>query len=158
MFGKGSSNHGAEWNTHMDADLTRLFCQGKSIKQLAEEHFFRTENAIRCRLRLLGYRLEVDGDMSKAPNRYLILGVRDGHVQRLVSRRGSTPDEAITQALRAEDIYARTPRGADECLILVSIKDASDDVGAPLNTDVQVIEREPPTPPYRLVSLSRQGC
>lgn len=147
-------NHGDPWTIHMDADLTRLFCQGKSIKQLADEYFFRTENAIRCRLRHLGYYMEVDEDMSKAPNRYLVLGVKRGHVRRLASRRGYNPDEIITQALRADDL---APGGASDCLILVSIRDASDEVGAPLNTDVDVIEREKPVPPYRLVALSRQA-
>jgi len=90
--------------------------------------------------------------MSKAPNRYLILGVRHGHVRRLVSRRGYTPDEAIGQALLADNANP----GGPQRLILIEIGDASDDVGSPLNTDVVVIERENPVPPYRLVSLNRQ--
>ncbi len=151
--------HGTPWTATMDATLTRLFCQGKSIKQLAEEHFFRTENAIRCRLAALGYADEYieGGIMSKAPNRYLVLGVKGGHVRRLASRRGHNPDETIVQAIRGDDLYTGSPAGPSDCLILVSIRDAADDVGAPLNADVEVIEREAPVPPYRLVSLSRQS-
>lgn len=147
-------NHGYPWTTAMDADLLRLFNQGKSIKDLAENHFFRTQNAIRCRLRHLGYYMEVDEDMSKAPNRYLVLGVRRGHVKRLASRRGHDPDVAISQALLADTANP----GGPQCLILIEIKDASDDIGAPLNTEVHIIEREAPVPPYRLVSLNRQSC
>lgn len=158
-------SHGDLWTIHMDADLTRLFNEGKSIKDLAPL-FGRTEVAIRCRLQLLGFdptrepaltQEEVES-MSKAPNRYLVLGIKLGHVRRLASRRGYNPDEAIVQAIRADDLHTGRFEGPSDCLILVSIRDASDDVGAPLNTDVEVIEREPPVPPYRLVSLSRQSC
>ncbi len=148
-------NHGALWTTHMDADLLRLFSQGHSIKELGCR-FGRTENSVRLRLRHLGYYMEVDKDMSKAPNRYLVLGVRDGHVKRFTGTRGHTPEKAIKQALLTDDLYAKNPNSGPHTLILISIEDAGDDVGAPLNTEVQVIEREPPTPPYRLVSLSRQ--
>ena len=90
--------------------------------------------------------------MSKAPNRYLILGVRHGHVKRLVGWRDYSPDEAIGQALLADNANP----GGPQRLILIEIGDASDDIGAPLNTEVRIIEREKPTLPYRLVNLNRQ--
>ena len=94
--------------------------------------------------------------MSKAPNRYLVLGILRGHVRRLASRRGCNPDETIVQAIRGDDLYTGSPGGQSDCLILISIKDAADDIGAPLNAEVEVIEREKPVPPYRVLSLNRQ--
>lgn len=140
----------------MDADLLSLFNKGTSIKDLATKHFFRTENAIRLRLQHLGYYMEVDKDMSKAPNRYLVLGVRRGHVARLASRRGYTSEEVVAQALLGDDLVARSPGGKNDCLILVTIRAADDDIGKPLHTDVQVIEREEPVPPYHLRTLYNQ--